>query len=131
MHFRYKTIIGTTLLFLLAALTFAYAAPSKRFDEGSQTCRVLTDPIKYQGYKVFRNSCKTCHYRGNDKGATFLYTESKSMAGWNKVFSKKYPACARDGSWDSISEDDLLALNDFLFAKAYDAYDPNDAQDCG
>lgn len=131
MQFRSRLILGAVLLFSVTSLAVANGAPVKRLDQGSGTCRILTDPIKFQGYTVFRNSCKTCHYKGNDKNAPFLYAEAKSMKAWDTVFYKRYPACAQNGSWDNISEDDLLALNDFLYSNAFDAYDPNDAQNCG
>ena len=51
------------------------------------------------------------------------------MNGWNTVFYKKYPECAKQGFWDKLTPDDLLNLNDYLFYNALDAYDPHDPWD--
>ncbi len=128
------------IVFLLAtvfALTWSVAAeasPTKRFDKTTQSCRILTfynSGWVSAGAKKFRQSCKVCHFRGNDKGAKFLYAESKTMKGWDRVFFRKYPQCAKDGSWDKINQEDLLAINDYLYRNANNTYDPNDAEDCG
>lgn len=105
------------------------ARPLKRFDPGTRTCRVFTFKGNWAGYKTFANNCKTCHYRNNDKGAPFLFTESKTPKGWNRVFAKKYPACAKDGSWGELTLKDQLYLNDYLFTNGLGTYDAN--TDCG
>ncbi len=99
-------------------------SPNYRFDPVTQKSRELVFKNTWAGYKTFRNVCKSCHFRGNDKGAPFLYTESKSMKGWTRVFVEKYPKCARDGSWKGLSENELLQLNDYLFTNARDANNP-------
>ena len=121
-------VAGGLLLFLIGQ---AEASPRKRFDPTTQTCRVFTQPALWDGYKTFQRSCKSCHYKGNDKGAPFLYTESKIMKGWNRVFAKRYPQCAKDGKWDNIDPEQLRRVNDYLYAHAADSYDPYDAADCG
>ncbi|MFZ5760081.1 MAG: hypothetical protein ACOY32_10705 [Thermodesulfobacteriota bacterium] len=130
---------GRVLVVVLAAVMMltwtenGLAKPAKRFDEGTQTCRIFdTNSLWWgKGAKLFQQSCKSCHVRGNDKGAPFLYAESKSPKGWNRVFFKKYPACAQDGSWAGLSPDDLLLVNDYLYRNGANTYDPNSAADCG
>ncbi|MEW6290793.1 MAG: c-type cytochrome [Thermodesulfobacteriota bacterium] len=109
------------------------ASPDKRFDQGTQTCRILGFDSMWwgDGAKIFQNNCKSCHYRGNDKGAPFLYAESKSPEAWNRVFFKKYPQCAKDGSWGALSLGDQLKLNDYLYRNGANTYNPNTASDCG
>jgi len=125
---------------LMAALAVAAwivpakASPTKRFDQTTQSCRILTfhnSSWVSPGAKKFKESCKSCHYRSNDKGAKFLYAESKTMKGWQRVFFKKFSKCAKDGSWEKLSQEDLLEINDYLFRNANNTYDPNDAEDCG
>ena len=99
-----KKLFTASLLMslLLMNASFSDAVPRKRLDPGLKMCRILTfynSGWVSNGNKIFKNSCKSCHYRGNDKEAPFLYTESKTPRGWNRVFHKKYPKCAQDGSW--------------------------------
>ncbi len=118
----------------VALATAVQASPRKRLDPITKTCRILnfyTAGWKSPGAKVWKNSCKSCHYRGNDKGAPFLHTESKTSKGWTRVFVKRYPKCARTGKWDDLSLEQIVALNDFLYMNAAGTYDPNDAEDCG
>ena len=114
------------------------ARPGKRYDKTTNTCRILTsDKLNWdsdhwgKGAQKFKEVCKSCHHRNNDKGAKFLYMESFSSKGWNKVFAKKRKKCARDGSWDVLTQDELLVINDYLYRNANDTYDPNDADTCG
>lgn len=102
-----------------------------RFDPVSQTSRPLLFKNLWAGFKVFENSCKSCHHKGNNAGAPFLHTESKNMRAWNRVFFEKYPKCAGNGSWDKLSREDLMMLNDYLYSKASDTYDPYSAKYCG
>ena len=112
----------------------ASATPRYRYDEATQSCRVLdffNSGWVSEGSRIFEDSCKKCHFKGNDKGAPFLYSESKTMNGWNRVFLKKYPQCFKNGEWASLSDEQLMKLNDFLYRNASNTYDPNDAADCG
>jgi hypothetical protein len=134
----------TTVILLTSLLIFGWtigtiqARPNKRFDQGTQMCRFIaqgkldwaSEPWGTGGIK-FREVCKSCHNRNNDKGAPFLYSESISPEGWNKVFSKRRKKCARDGSWDVLSTEELLLVNDYLYRNGNDTYDPNDADSCG
>jgi hypothetical protein len=127
-------LISTALLVVFCLPVTGQASPRKRFDEETQTCRILdfyNSGWVSEGSKIFAESCKNCHYRENDKGAKFLYSESKTMKGWNRVFNKKYPQCAKDGYWSGLTPEDLLKINDYLFRNAANTYDPVDAEDCG
>lgn len=129
------------LVFLLAVavsapgmLRTAAASPSQRSDPGTNTCRILTNENSgpgSPGHRLFQKSCKNCHFRANDKGAPFLHAESYAMAGWNRIFFTKYPACAQNGSWAALAAEELVQVNDYLFRNAADAYDPYKASDCG
>jgi len=85
------SMLGIFAVFCLFALEVD-ASPTKRCDETTGTCRIFTHKSLWEGFKVFRHTCKSCHHRGNDKHAKFLHTESKTMKGWNRVFAKRYPA---------------------------------------
>jgi len=112
----------------------AQARPKTRFDATTQTCRILNrgqldwDSQPYgEGGKVFREFCKSCHTRDNDKGAPFLHSESKTSEGWNRVFAKRYPKCAKDGTWDALTQEQLLKVNDYLFRFALNSEGLNDS----
>ncbi len=114
--------------------TSAQASPGKRIDERTQACRVLdfyNSGWVSAGAKIFKASCQSCHFQGNDQGAPFLHSESKSMKAWNRVFTERYPQCAKTGAWAKLSDDDLQRLNDFLYRNAANTYDANSAADCG
>jgi hypothetical protein len=122
------------MLLVFGLVTGSQATPDKRLDEATHVFRILTFANSgwvSEGRKIFENSCKNCHHRDNDKGATFLHTESKTMTAWNRVFFEKYPQCARDGKWADLSPEDLQKLNDYLFYNAANNYDPNSAAGCG
>ena len=127
------SLIGFFALGVVIFTAFcANASPTKRFDPTTKTCRIFNFDTNWwgTGSKIFKQNCKSCHYRGNDKNAPFLYTESKSPRAWNRVFYKKYPQCAKDGSWN-LELKEQLVLNDFLYKYGADTYDANDANDCG
>ena len=124
--------IGIILITVCLSITTASARPDKRLDPTTKQCRIFTFDTEWwgSGSKIFQEKCKSCHFRGNDKGAPFLHSESKSPKAWNRVFFKKYPKCAKDGSWD-ITLDEQLVLNDYLYRYGADTYDAYDAADCG
>jgi hypothetical protein len=127
-----KAVIGLLSGFLIIFLAGQVgASPVKRCDEVTKVCRIFTHASLWEGYNIFKSNCKSCHYRGNKKGAKFLYTESKVRKGWNRVFAKRYTPCAKDGSWGNITEEQIARVNDYLFKNAADTYDPYDASDCG
>ncbi|MFA6498709.1 MAG: hypothetical protein WC256_08790 [Desulfurivibrionaceae bacterium] len=112
----------------------ASGAPKTRYDATTQTCRVLDDgPLEWEsrpwgeGGKLFKNASKSCHSRNNDKGASFLWVESKNSAGWNRIFETRSPICAKNGAWDSITLEQQLKLNDYLYRWAANSQDRNDS----
>ncbi|AGF77734.1 hypothetical protein UWK_01166 [Desulfocapsa sulfexigens DSM 10523] len=137
---RYLTIVSLlALCFMLYVVPSVEARPGKRFDESTKMCRILNDGGQLDwesdhwgiGAAKFKEVCKSCHTRDNDKGAPFLYMESYGSKGWNNVFSQRRKKCARDGSWDVLSAAELQLVNDYLYRNANNTYDPNDADSCG
>ena len=129
---RFLTAIG--VLFLVPAIWSSAACAGEtqyRFDPVTQKSRALVFKNTWAGYKIFSQNCKSCHTRTNDQGAPFLHTESKSMQAWNRVFLEKYPDCAEQGQWEVLSEQQMVQLNDYLYEKARDTYNPYDAKSCG
>ncbi len=113
--------------------TQAEARPKSRYDATTKSFRILeSGPLEWdsspwgEGGKVFREVCKRCHSRDNDKGAPFIWAESKTSAAWNRVFAERYPKCANDGSWDGITPDQLLKLNDYLYRYGLNSQDITD-----
>ncbi|MCF6186649.1 MAG: hypothetical protein L3J49_04130 [Desulfobulbaceae bacterium] len=136
---RNALIISGLMLFVLGyGVHWSEARPGKRYDERARMCRTINDgSLDWDseawgaGGIKFREVCKSCHTRNNDKGAPFLYMESYGSEGWNSVFAKRRKKCARDGSWDVLTEEELQLVNDYLYRNANDTYDPNDADSCG
>lgn len=117
---------------LIGTITVAaQARPSKRLDPTTNTCRVFTPTTIEEGRNLFRSVCKECHSRDNTVGARFIHSESLISRAWNRVFGKRYTACAKDGSWASLSDEQLRRINDFLYMNSADSYDPNSGKDCG
>jgi len=77
------------------------------------------------GYRIFRSVCKRCHTRENGK-APFLHAESKTPRGWERVFRDRYPRCARDGSWNGLSEKEVQQLRTYLKINGRDTFDPDE-----
>lgn len=126
------------LIFVLCSVAViisvqAEARPKTRYDATTQTCRIFEgqadwDSLAYgAGGKGFREVCKKCHTRNNDKGAPFLHVESKTPRGWNRVFAERYPKCAKDGSWDALTQEQLLKVNDYLYRFGLNSEDLNDS----
>lgn len=127
-------ILATAVAALALGVTAIQASPGKRFDARTNSCRVLdfyNSGWSSEGSRIFKGSCQSCHRQGNDQGAPFLYSESKSMSAWNRVFVERYPKCARNGAWAKLSDDDLEKVNDYLYHNAANTYDANTAADCG
>jgi len=126
---KFITVVG--LIAFTAAMSGGTASAGEtqyRFDPVSQKSRPLIFTNTYPGYEVFTKVCKSCHYHGNDKGAKFLYTESKTQRAWNRVFLTRYPECAKKGYWDSIPKEKMLQLHDYLYSEARDHYNPYSAK---
>lgn len=114
------------------------ARPTKRFDRRTQMCRILTKaPLDWEsepwgtGGIKFREVCKRCHSTDNEQGAPFLHAESYTSEAWNRIFHKRRKKCARNGSWDELSEEELQVVADYLYRNGDWTYDPNDADSCG
>ena len=129
---RFTTALVTLSVLAVAGFSSAMAGETAyRFDPVTQKSRALVFKNTWAGYKIFRNNCKSCHSLTNDKNAPFLHTESKVMRAWNRVFLEKSPACVKPGQWDVLSKEQMVQLNDYLYEKARDTYNPNDAKSCG
>ncbi|MFZ5774915.1 MAG: hypothetical protein ACOY3Z_05480 [Thermodesulfobacteriota bacterium] len=123
---------AVVFLILLFVAMQAHAGELKRYDEASGTCRLLSDgPLEWdsepwgEGGQKFRSTCKGCHHQGNNKGAPYLWQESKGRAAWNRVFATRYPKCAQNGSWDGLSAEQLQKVNDYLYRWADNSSVPN------
>ncbi|HCC55637.1 MAG TPA: hypothetical protein DEQ20_12090 [Desulfobulbaceae bacterium] len=127
--------LSLAALFLISVFADqAEATPKSRYDETTQTCRVLDDgPLEWEsrpwgeGGKLFKEVCKGCHTRNNDKGAPFLWVESKTSAAWNRIFATRSPKCAKQGAWDALTLERLLKLNDYLYRWAANSQDASDS----
>jgi cytochrome c5 len=122
------------ILALTATALSVSATPKKRYDKKTETCRVLNSgPLEWEslpwgkGGKGFKQVCKSCHSRDNATGAPFLWEESKSSKGWNRVFASMRADCANDGSWSSLSDDQLLMVNDYLYRWSSTSLSRNDS----
>lgn len=126
-------LVGVAVV-LAGNISPAVAEVTKRLDKTTEMCRELTfynSGWVSEGRDIFQNNCKSCHSRNSGKGARFLYAESFTMEGWNQVFYRKYVQCARDGSWEKLSREQLLLVNDYLYWNAFGTYDANSAERCG
>ncbi len=127
-------LIFGALVLIFGNASFSFAATPKRLDMGTGMCRELNfnnSGWVSEGHDIFKNNCKSCHRRGNDKGAPFLETESTTAEGWNRFFYRRQAKCAKDGSWTSLTKEQILKLNDYLYWNAYGTYDANTAERCG
>lgn len=109
------------------------ARPEHRFDAGTNSCRNLTrGELEWDsrswgvGGQVFRDICKSCHHRGSVSEAGFLWVESKTSQGWNRIFAKNKVVCAKDGSWSQMTSAQQRKLNDYLFRFGHGSADAND-----
>lgn len=127
-------VMAAVLVSLSQAWVFAddeSGETAYRFDPATQTSRALEYKNTWEGYKLYKSNCKSCHFRGNQRGARYLNEDSRTMRGWNVLFYKKNVRCAKDGSWAKLSPEELVYVNDYLYSKAYDAWNPNTAKSCG
>lgn len=131
-------VCSAVVIMAVMVTSVLHARPSKRFDERTQMCRILdkgelgtsSEPWGLGG-KKFQEVCKSCHSRNNDKGAPFLHAESYVSNGWNRVFAKRRVPCAKDGSWDGLTEEEIQVINDYLYRNAAWTYNPYGAESCG
>lgn len=134
-----KLLVFIVVIFVAALMaSMIQARPTKRLDERTQMCRFIaegqldweSEPWGRGGQK-FKEVCQGCHFKGNDKGVPFLHAQSKMSEGWNRVFAKRRVGCAKNGSWNGLSEEDIQFINDYLYRNAAWSYDPNSADSCG
>ncbi len=121
-----KAAIAVLVLTTLTFVSSVMASPGHRYDYTTKSCRSFADGHAEwdsrpwgEGGKVFRVVCKKCHSRGKNEDAPFLYVESKTSKGWNRVFAEHKVKCAKAGAWDVMSLDQELKLNDYLFRFAF------------
>jgi len=127
-------VMAASLALLSQAKVFADdegGETAYRFDPATQTSRALEFKNTFDGYKLYKSNCKNCHFRGNERGALYMNEDSRTMMGWNAVFYRKNVQCAKDGSWAKLSAEELMFINDYLYSKAYDTWDPRSAKSCG
>lgn len=129
-----KIAVIVVMVASLALLSRAHVFAGEtvyRFDPATQTSRAMEFKNTFGGHGLYKSNCKSCHYRGNDKGARYMNEESRTMRGWNMVFFKKNVPCAKDGAWTKLSVEELAYVNDYLYSAAYDTWDPLTARSCG
>ena len=128
-----KLVVLFSAIIVLAMVSGGQATPFKRFDKGTDSCRVFDFRSGWwgEGKKIFVQQCQNCHHADNEVGAPFLHSEALSPAAWNRVFFQKYPKCASDGSWDNLTIEKQLSVNDYLYRYGNGTYNPNSARDCG
>jgi mono/diheme cytochrome c family protein len=114
--------------FLLAAISAVQARPYQRYDPTTESVRELTFGNLRQGMKLFRGFCKQCHSR-QTQGVTLLSPESRSLAAWNRIFAEQDAACAEEGVWRELAEEQLRAINDYLYHEADDLWNPHPSWD--
>ena len=129
---------GIVVTVTVVMATVLYASPSKRFDERTQMCRIINEgTLGWEsqpwglGNQKFQDVCKSCHSRDNESGAPFLHAKSFVSNGWNRVFARRGVKCAKNGSWDGLTEEELQIMNDFLYRNAAWTYDPYGPDSCG
>ena len=135
-----KRMISSVMV-LFVAITFlavvSQARPTKRIDDRTNMCRFIaegeldweSEPWGRGGTK-FQELCKSCHGKDNDQGITFLHSESYTAKGWNSIFANRRVQCARDGAWESLSEEEIQFVNDYLYRNGAWTYDPNSSDSC-
>jgi len=122
------------VFFLIIGSVFAFssinAEESTYFTPGSLSNR----PIEYKnlraGYLLFKNNCKSCHTQENDKNAPFLCANSKTMAGWNRVFARENAKAEKQGCLSGLSKEEFMDLNDYLYTYASDGSKPDAELGC-
>jgi len=126
-------ILFSAVFSLLLAFSFSCvnAGQENWYEPGSASGRQPAFKNIRAGYKLFREKCKTCHYRNNDKEASFLCPESKTMQGWNRVFSGGNKTVEEKGCLKGLSKDELMDMNDYLYTHASNAKSPHDDLECG
>ena len=124
-----KLSLSLVLFFIFSSLPGeAFSAEEERtcYPSGRSLFMIHRADNHQSGYNAFHKFCKNCHNRSEDSEGRFLTMESKSRKGWDKVFNKRKADCAKNGTWDSLTELEIWNLRDYLFTKARGLEDPRD-----
>jgi hypothetical protein len=123
-----KSYLFLTVLFITFGLYgIAEAAEKEKetcFPSGRSYIEIFSVPVHMSGYNMWNKFCKSCHNRSEDSEGPFLTTEFRTRKGWDRVFKKRWPDCAKEGTWDSKTELEILNLRDYLFYNAGGLEDP-------
>ena len=127
-----KIKLGMFLLLVVSVFAFSSikAEEPSYFVPGSKSNRTIEYKNVREGYLLFKSNCKTCHTQENDKNAPFLCANSKTMAGWNSVFEKENSMAEKQGCLKGLSQEELMDLNDYLYAYASDGEHPDPELGC-
>lgn len=114
-------LFGLLLCVVFVSVTFA--APDQRYDKINDTCRKFQFEHMRTGARIFKDVCQSCHNEGYDNGLrsmTVFIPRTYSPGQWTRfLIGEKEPQCSKDGSWTTLSGDDLLKLNDYLYRGGY------------
>lgn len=125
-----------TVIFFLVIIgsVFAFssinAEENSYFNPGSQSNRTIEYKNLRAGYLLFKSKCKTCHTQDNDKNAPFLCANSKTMAGWNRVFAGENMVAEKHGCLKNLSKVERMDLNDYLYTYASNGKKPDAEFEC-
>lgn len=127
---KITTLVSLALALSLFLLSGSKAEEEAWYEPGSQSGREITFENMREGYQLFRNNCKKCHFRGNEQNAVFLCPESKTMNGWNRVFARENSVAEANNCLGGLSAEELMDLNDYLYSHASNAVNPHDELEC-
>ncbi len=117
-------LFGFFLCTIFVSVTFAAPErPDRRYDKINDTCREFKFQYMRDGARIFKDVCKSCHNENYNSGLrpmTAFVPRSYSPGQWTRFLNgEKTPQCSKDGAWSSLSEDELLKLNDYLYRGGY------------
>lgn len=104
-----------TKMALIAVIATAMAGSALAVDGGN--------PKK--GKHLYKKQCKACHSQNMEGGE--LTPMSKTMKQWDRFF-KRNKHKHKPEAWETLSDQDKLHINQFLFDHAMDSDQP---QTCG
>lgn len=118
-------IIGSMFVF-----SSVNAEESTYFNPGSMSNRTIEYKNIRAGYLIFKKNCKSCHSQKNEENAPFLCADSKTRAGWNRVFAGKNTTVEKLGCLKNLSKEERMDLNDYLYTYASDGKKPDAELGC-
>lgn len=121
------------VLFSLICVSASAAVLDRRFDPLHKSCRIFQFEQMREGARFFKGVCQRCHNPAYDNGIRpmlVLVPRSFSPARWTRILTEKYPLCARNGSWEELSADELLKLNDYLYRGGYGTWEDYSDLEC-